>query len=339
VDFSREEVFAILDRIQNVSILVVGDLILDRYIWGKVRRISPEAPVPVVEVKEIEDRLGGAGNVVRNLRQLGAQVNVCGFVGSDEEGDILLRLLHEEQTPQDLILRSRERPTTLKSRVIAHSQQVVRIDREDCSQANFSLRQGLAALVDSQIDHYDCIIVSDYGKGVVSPELMQMFKNAHGAGRFSLVKRPLLFDPHPSNYSSYHGVGISVAKPNRREAEQALNMTINSPESAKAAALKLIEEWDLEMVMITLGEDGLILHKRDEDKPIYLDTEALTVFDVSGAGDTVTALFGASLAAGASAELAGFLANIGAGIVVSEVGTVPINRDRLRRTLEGRYIL
>jgi rfaE bifunctional protein kinase chain/domain len=339
VEFSREETFDTLEKIEGVSLLVVGDLILDRYIWGTVNRISPEAPVPVVEVKQIEDRLGGAGNVVRNLRKLGAQVNVCGFVGDDEEGDILLRLLQEEGATQDLILRSRGRPTPLKSRVIAHSQQIVRIDREEHKLGETPLRKGLAALVDSQIDQYDAVIVSDYGKGAVSPELMEMFQSAHQKGRLSLDKRALFFDPHPNNYPYYPGVGISVAKPNRKEAEQATGIKITDPKSAADAARSLIKLWGLEMIMITLGEDGLIIMEEKEDKPIYLDTAAITVFDVSGAGDTVTALFASALAVGASPGLAGFLSNIGAGIVVSEVGTAPINRERLRRTLEGQFLL
>lgn len=330
---SKDELFEVLEKISSIPITVIGDLILDRYIWGTVERISPEAPVPVVLVKRGEDRLGGAGNVVRNLCSIGAKVSVCGFIGDDEEGRVLLGLLDKEGVEKDGVMIDRARPTPLKTRVIAASQQVVRIDRENTAQAPaLGLIEGIAAHLDAKLDTSKAIIVSDYGKGTISESLMRRLSEARQAGRLGLGKRPLVVDPHPANYDIYRC--ISVAKPNRKEAEKASGVKIVSQESAIEAAKVLLKRWDAEMMIITLGEGGLVIVSASDAQGIALETVARTVFDVSGAGDTVTAVFTAALAVGATPQLAGELANIAAGAVVSEVGTVAINLEKLKSEIE-----
>jgi rfaE bifunctional protein kinase chain/domain len=325
---SHEELLDAVERLSKVNVLVVGDLILDRYVWGRVERISPEAPVPIVDVTRIEDRLGGAGNVVRNLRQLGVAVSVCGFVGDDQDGSTLLSLLAQEGLSRDGVLIDRSRPTTLKTRVIAHAQQVVRIDREKKGLRELPLREGFAAVVDAHIDECDALVVSDYGKGTISNEVMQRIARAYETGRLGIRSRPVVVDPHPANYENYRC--ITIAKPNRKEAEIATGVQIVDTESAFLAARRLKDRWEAEMMMVTLGEDGLVIVGPGPDDALSLPTRAVEVFDVSGAGDTVTAVFAAAMASGSSPSVSGELANIAAGIVVSEIGTFAITAEQLK---------
>lgn len=322
-----------IKKIAGVPVMVVGDMILDRYVWGKVDRISPEAPVPVVAVSQSEDRLGGAGNVVRNLRALGAEVSVCSFIGDDDEGEIVLDLLSADKVNREGVIVDRTCPTILKTRVIAHRQQVVRIDRERSDIKPKPLDEALAALAEAHIESSKAIILSDYGKGAISEPMLKKFGDAYDAGRVGLSSRPLIVDPHPKNYGIYKR--MSVGKPNRREAEVATGITIKSVDDAFKAAKVLMERWKAEMMVVTLGEDGLIILREGQEKGFHLETAAQEVFDVSGAGDTVTALFAASLAAGADPITSGMLANIGAGIVVSEVGTVAVDPQRLNAAVDN----
>lgn len=330
---SKKELLAVLQKVQGVSVLVVGDIILDRYIWGGVNRISPEAPVPVVNVKRVEDRLGGAGNAVNNLLRMGANVSLCGVIGDDQEGKKVLELLQEDEVNREGIMIDRGSPTSLKTRVIAQSQQVVRIDREDPSDKGVALREGLAALVDEQINSVQAVIISDYGKGTISDSIMTRISAARQAKRLGLKVRPVIVDPHPRNFDIYQG--ITIAKPNRKEAEAACGAEIADHDSAIVACRQLMERWEAEMMMITLGEDGLVIVTPEDSDGICLETVAQEVFDVSGAGDTVTAVVTLALAVGAPPVVAGDLANIAAGIVVSEVGTVPIEFEQLKQAVEG----
>ncbi len=329
---SKKELLAALDRINGVPILVVGDLILDRYLWGGVSRISPEAPVPIVEVRKIEDRLGGAGNTARNLRSIGAKVTMCGFIGDDDEGKIALSLLESDGVGKDGIIIDRERPTSLKTRVIGQHQQIVRIDREDTSPRSLALKEGFAAVVDAHIEASRAVILSDYGKGAVFENLVDKLEEARLAGRISYKDRPLVVDPHPANYGIYQG--MSVAKPNRKEAEIASGIRIKDKQSGIEAANVLLGLWKADMMLVTLGEDGLVITFADKRPAIHLETRARQVFDVSGAGDTVTAIFTAAIASGSSAQVAGELANIGAGIVVSEIGTAAVSLTKLKAEIE-----
>lgn len=328
VAIKKEQLLATLDKIVSTPILVVGDLILDRYIWGKVDRISPEAPVPVVEVVKVEGRLGGAGNVVRNLATIGAKPSVCGLIGDDEDGRDLMALFKEIGANTDGVVVDKTRPTTVKTRVIAATQQIVRIDREKKVAESHEASEKMVAAINRAMEGSRAVILSDYGKGAVCSEVLDTLQRASADHRLELGARPLFVDPHPRNYNNYRS--MSVAKPNRKEAEIASGCTISTVQDAYAAADVLMKKWNSEMMVITLGEDGMIVKQAGEPKGVHLETMAQEVFDVSGAGDTVTALFCSALAVGASPTTAGVLANIAAGIVVSEVGTVAVDLERLR---------
>jgi rfaE bifunctional protein kinase chain/domain len=325
---TKDDLTAALDRIAGTPILVVGDLILDRYIWGKVERISPEAPVPIVEVVKSDDRAGGAGNVVANLLAIGAKPTVCGLVGDDEDGARLVQLFKDAGADCSGVVVDKGYPTVLKTRVIAHTQQIVRIDREDRSAASIDLLKRMTSSLEARLDGSRAVVMSDYGKGTVSVEVLNALHAATAENRLGLASRPLFVDPHPRNYNAYRS--MSVAKPNRKEAEIASGVSISSVSDAFKAARILMQKWCSEMMVITLGEDGMIVQPGDGTPGIHLETTAQEVFDVSGAGDTVTAVFCSALATGSSPAVAGVLANIAAGIVVSEIGTVPVDCKRLR---------
>jgi rfaE bifunctional protein kinase chain/domain len=325
---NKQELLDILDRIAGTPILVVGDLVLDRYTWGKVDRISPEAPVPVVEVVRLEDRLGGAGNVVRNLATIGAKPAACGVIGDDAEGQVMLGLFNEIGADASGVLVDSSRPTVLKTRVIAHTQQIVRIDREQRAELSTPLSQKLADFMQSSMVGVRAVILSDYGKGTVSVHVLKASESAYQRGDLGLSSRPLFVDPHPRNYNHYSI--MSVAKPNRKEAEAASGQKIESIEDAFRVAELLLSKWNSEIMVITLGEGGMIVRRAGSTDGLHLETAAQEVFDVSGAGDTVTAVYTAALAVGAGPINAGVLANIAAGIVVSEVGTAAIKLDKLR---------
>ena len=332
---SKKNLLKLLDSIKNTPILVVGDIMLDRYIFGQVERISPEAPVPVVHVSRTENRLGGAGNTVMNLCNLSAKVSLCGYVGDDAESAEILKLLERNKVKHDGVLIDQIIPTTSKTRVIAQRQQVVRIDREEIpgkdNPRNKSLINKLSKFISQSSSQNSAIIISDYGKGAVNQNLLEIIEKERKAKKRGGKGIPLMIDPHPRNYALYKG--MSIAKPNRKEAEIATGIRIDSRASASAAAKILLQKWNAEMILISLGEDGLMISQRSQKKDIFLDTVAQKISDVSGAGDTVTAVFTAAIAAGAEPIEAGHLANLAAGIVVSEVGTVPIDARKLRNAI------
>ncbi len=321
-----------LEKMRGIPVLVIGDLILDRYIWGSVSRISPEAPVPVLEVRSTEDRLGGGGNVARNLRSLGAKVSIYGLVGKDDESQQVRKLLTDEGANCEGVFEFQGMPTIVKTRVVAGQQQIVRIDRELFDREHGAPAKSMLKKLVELMKKNRAVIVSDYGKGVVTPQVMQALEEFRESGEFSLKSRPLVVDPHPSNYGIYSG--MTVAKPNRKEAEIASGVKIRDRDSAIKAAEVLLRLWKAEIMLISLGEGGLVIAFADGTEPIHLETRAQQVFDVSGAGDTVTAVFTLALAAGAVPRVAGDLANIAAGIVVSEVGTVAVDPKKLRQEVE-----
>ena len=331
VQSSRQSLENTLNAISGMPVLVVGDVILDRYIWGAVDRISPEAPVPVLDVKRTEDRLGGAANVARNLRAIGAKVSLCGLIGDDDDGAVVMKLLEAEGIAHDGVVTDRLRPTTVKTRIMAQAQQIVRIDHESREGQAPALRESFAALIDAHIDANKAIVVSDYGKGVIGAEVMSRLEKATEAKRIGLGIRPLMVDPHPANYSIYKS--MSIAKPNRKEAEAASGMRITDRDSALTASKLLLKKWGAQMIVLSLGEDGLLILCGPNHPGVFINTVAQQVFDVSGAGDAVVAIFTAAMAAGATPEIAGDLANIGAGVVVSEIGTVPVNLSKLKRDI------
>lgn len=329
---NKHELLETLEKMAGTPILVVGDLLLDRYTWGKVERISPEAPVPVVQVVKMEDRLGGAGNVVRNLVNIGVNVSVVGLIGDDSDGRAMMELFEKAGADASGVLVDPARPTVLKSRVIAATQQVVRVDRETLDPASAEISKQLSDLVKSRLSSANAVILSDYGKSAVTPEVISTLTAAYESGELGLDSRPLFVDPHPRNYDRYRK--MSIAKPNKKEAEAASGRSIKGIDDAFEAAGILLKKWGTEIMVITLGEGGMIVRRADTADALHLETMAREVFDVSGAGDTVTAVYTAALAVGAGPVNAGILANIAAGIVVSEVGTAAIKLDKLREQVD-----
>lgn len=329
----KSKLLEVVDRFQGVPMLVVGDLLLDHYIWGSVDRISPEAPVVVVQVTEENKRLGGAGNVANNLVSLGAKALICGAVGDDEAGQQMLELFQSNGVDTQGILLDSTRPTTQKTRVIAHAQQVVRVDREIAEPLSAEKQKEIGQRVAAALTQSQGVIVSDYAKGAICGPVFDALAEA-SPSKGSANPPTILVDPKAPNFTLYKGA--TVIKPNRKEAEESSGMRIRKREDAILAGRELLKLWDTEMVLITLGEMGMVLVARDSEgqAPIEVDTVARDVYDVSGAGDTVSAVFSLSLAAGASNEDAAILANIAAGVVVGEVGTAVVSADSLRSAIK-----
>ncbi len=319
-----------LDRLQGQPVLVIGDLMLDRYVWGAVERISAEAPVPVVDVRKSENRLGGAANVAHNLSALGAKPTICGFIGDDSEGKDVLTLLEELGVSSAGIMVDRQRPTSLKTRIISQRQQMIRIDRESRNPLPQANAEAFSSLIEALVAEHKSVVISDYGKGVIGTNLMNRFANIRKNSLIGYPDKALIIDPHPTNFDLY-GQGC-ILKPNRKEAEQASGIKIDSPEKAQQAAEILIAKWNADVIFLTLGEGGVLIYEKN-GKSSLLPTVAREVFDVSGAGDTVTAVLSASLAAGDTLAIAGELANVAAGIVVAEVGTVAVTAEKIREAL------
>lgn len=320
---------AVLERFSQVRVLVVGDVMLDRYIWGQVERISPEAPVPIVRVTDESQRAGGAGNVIANIRALGGQVIACGLVGRDRHGRRLVRELAASGAEVSGVLTSRSMTTITKTRIIAHNQQVVRLDREPRRAVESRLRARLRAAVRDHIGACDVVVVSDYGKGAIDAELLDLVAASHRQHGFVYV-----IDPKPPNFAAYRGA--SLVKPNLAEASQAAGLTIHDEASLAEAGARLLDRWDTPAVLISRGEDGLSLFQAGKTVR-HFPTMAREVFDVTGAGDTVHATCALALGAGTSLEAATIFANHAAGVVVGKVGTATVSPAELRAVLCETY--
>ncbi|GIU76134.1 MAG: hypothetical protein KatS3mg004_3221 [Bryobacteraceae bacterium] len=307
----------ILSRFPGLRILVAGDLMLDEFVWGEVSRISPEAPVPVVEVTGESFFAGGAANVARNLREFGARVSMAGVRGQDAAGERLAALLGESEIDDAAVAASGACSTIVKTRVIARHQQVVRIDREQRRRIHPELEREVLARLEAQKDGWDAVIFSDYAKGFLTPALVEgLCRLARG--------RIITVDPSPLNPLVWRGV--TAVKPNLREARAAAGLL---PEAgAEEAATRLLEIWDTQMVLITLGEHGMLLLERG-GRPYHTPTRAREVFDVSGAGDTAIAVFTLALAAGAAPAEAAELANHASGVAVGKLGTATVKPEEL----------
>ncbi len=294
------------------KILVIGDLMVDHYLFGSCDRISPEAPVQVVNVKEEKKVLGGAGNVVNNLLALGAEVGVMGVVGSDEAGEWLQKRLEQKSRA---ILAKEDRPTTQKSRVIAASQQIVRVDREQKHPIDLAIETWLKERFDEVAKEYDLVLLSDYDKGLLTYELTQHII------RHSPV--PVFVDPK-RDFAKYKGA--TLLKPNKKEAQEASGMVIDDEKSLEEVGKKLKKELNLKQLLITLSEDGMAIF---EDGMIRIPTVAKEVYDVTGAGDTVLAALGYGVARGMSLVEAAKFANLAAGVVVGKVGAATATLEEI----------
>lgn len=315
-----------IQRFPQASVLVVGDLILDHYIWGRVSRISPEAPVPVVHVDAESVRLGGAANVFNNILALGGKADLCGVIGSDETGRMLLKEVGSKRSGRGGVVIDQERPTTRKSRVIAHNQQIVRYDVERRGELKPMLQKRILRYVESRLRELSCLVVSDYAKGVVSHSLMSELTRLA-----SLRKIPVIVDPKVEHFSYYKGV--TVITPNHLEATQAAGLHGDGDQIIQEAGTTIRQRLGCHSVLITRGERGMSLFEAD-GVSWHIPTKARQVYDVTGAGDTVVGTMALALATGAGMREAAMLANHAAGIVVGMVGTATVSGKELSEALD-----
>jgi rfaE bifunctional protein kinase chain/domain len=319
MDYSR-----LINEFKNRSILVVGDLILDHYIWGRVSRISPEAPVPVVEVTRESFMLGGAANVAHNIVSLGGKASVVGIIGKDMAGEAIVNMLGRQGVSCDGVFVS-NRPTTVKTRVIAHSQQVVRFDREDSQYVSGKVLTGIVRYLRSVCRSHDGIVISDYKKGMITLELIKSI-----LGATKTVKRGngsifVAVDPKVGHFPFYRGV--SLITPNLAEASSGSAVEIKDNKTLLKAGRTLMKNLRCGAVLITRGEQGMSLFEKD--RVSHIPTVARQVYDVTGAGDTVISAFTLAHVSGASMEEAAVIANHAAGVVVAEVGTAVATPEQI----------
>lgn len=320
-----------INSFKNKKILIIGDLILDRYIFGKVSRISPEAPVPVVDVVRESFLLGGATNVANNIIALGGRASIAGVIGKDTAGQVLRELLERHGIGTEGVIVDDKRHTTVKTRVVAHNQQVVRFDREDIKKLEGRNLINLEVFLKKSLQEHDAIIISDYRKGVISPALIQaIVKHAKLKDAFIAV------DPKVGHFHFYKNV--SLITPNLMEASQGSGIEIKDDSSLLKAGKTLLNKLSCKSVLITRGEDGMSLFEKTPAKDIkvtHIPTAAQKVFDVTGAGDTVIAAFTLARATGVSLKNAAIIANHAAGIVVGEVGTAVVTPATLIKSLKN----
>lgn len=309
-----------LDSFKNARVLVVGDVMLDRYWWGTVDRISPEAPVPVVRLERTTAAPGGAANVAVNVAALGGTPVLIGCTGDDAEADELRASLREEGVVADHLIKIGSRRTTVKTRIVAHNQQVARIDSEDASTITEDESARVCESVSAALRQIDVAIVSDYAKGFLSRSVLsEVIKACKNAGKTVLV------DPKGKDFSKY--AGATILTPNRREAAEACKLDESHPEMVKTAGAILLRDFDFKNVLITEGEHGMTLLGTGD--AFHIDAAAHQVFDVTGAGDTVIATLGVAIAAGFDLRSSVELANTAAGISVGKVGASSVTAEML----------
>jgi D-glycero-beta-D-manno-heptose-7-phosphate kinase len=312
----KNKLIGYIGQFKNARIMVIGDLMVDEYIWGNVSRISPEAPVPVVSVTSESLRLGGAGNVIHNIHALGGTVHISGIVGNDEMGRRLVLDLSRMGLDTQGIVVEPERPTTVKTRIIAHHQQVVRFDREVPRPIPDSIREQILANLEERIDDLDAILISDYAKGVVSEPLMDRVRAlAQAKGKIVAV------DPKVKNFSLFRDV--TIITPNHQEAAEGAGRIVQSEEDLLEVGRILLERLKVQSILITRGEKGMTLFQQNGEVT-HIPTMAQEVYDVTGAGDTAISVLTLAMAVGASPKEAAVLSNYAAGIVVQEIGTAAV---------------
>jgi rfaE bifunctional protein kinase chain/domain len=319
-----------VDRFPNARVLVVGDIIMDEYLWGDVSRISPEAPVPVVDIKNETKMFGGAANVVRNISTLGARPILCGVIGNDRTGKEIIDGLKEMDLTTEGVVVEKDRPTSMKTRVVAHNQQVVRFDRESRKIVSSNTVQKLLKFVAANLKKLDAIVVADYGKGVISDPLMKglrdmVYSNSDGNVAIAV-------DPKTGNFEYYQGV--DVITPNHHEAGSFCNLEVVDEESLIQAGKWMLSQLKCRSVLITQGRDGMTLFE-DSGEMTHIPTVAKKVYDVTGAGDTVIGTFSVGLACGLDLRSAAILSNLAAGIVVGEVGTSSVKAEELKKVINN----
>jgi D-beta-D-heptose 7-phosphate kinase/D-beta-D-heptose 1-phosphate adenosyltransferase len=319
---------AILDRFASVRLLVIGDLMLDRFVWGEVERLSPEAPVPVLRVVTERISLGGAANVIHNVRALGGRATACGIIGKDNAGGRITAALRKIGASSAGVFIDRRFQTIEKSRIIAspHHQQIVRLDRESRQPIGEEILKKMRRFIIERAADCDAIVVSDYGKGAIDRETLDAIATICKRRKLACV-----VDPKKENYEYYKNP--TLITPNRNEASEASGIPIRDEPSLFAAGKRLMQKWRAEAVLITRGAEGMTLF-RSRAAVRHFPTEAREIFDVTGAGDTVVAVCALALASGAGYEEAAMLANIAARFVGDEVGTVAVPVEKLRSSVE-----
>ncbi|OEU51081.1 MAG: bifunctional heptose 7-phosphate kinase/heptose 1-phosphate adenyltransferase [Desulfobacterales bacterium C00003060] len=317
-----------LSNFDMCRILVVGDVMIDEYLWGEVDRISPEAPVQVVSVLRKSTTLGGAGNVANNLVTLGAKVSVASVIGAGESADseLLLKLFKDLSVDTTGLIQDPARSTTKKARIIAGHQHVLRIDHETRQEISQAHTARLVQFVRERIHTFNVVLISDYGKGLLTEILLRQVIDVARQN-----KKPIVVDPKGLDFKKY--AGATAITPNNREASLAAGIEIADDMSLFAAGRRLLQDVPVQKVLMTCGKDGMVLFEQGQE-PYRISTEARQVFDVSGAGDTVLAVLGLGLASGGSFRQAAALANVAAGIVVGKVGTATVSRNELQSALE-----
>jgi D-beta-D-heptose 7-phosphate kinase/D-beta-D-heptose 1-phosphate adenosyltransferase len=327
----RHDLIRRLEGLGNPRVLVVGDLVLDRYIWGFAERISQEAPVPLLRADHREHRLGGAASVATMLRALGAQVLLVGSVGRDAEADLVRRMLREQGIDDRLVLPLDDRPTTLKERYIGraqdrHPQQMIRVDYEKCDPIPALIETRFHGELDAVIRQAEIVLISDYGKGICTPTLLSALIEKSRAAGARVVADPI----RSNDYSRYRGVHCMT--PNRLEAQLATGMTINKAEDAIRVGQTLVENLEMEAVLVTLDREGMALVRADGRAEV-LSTRPRQVYDITGAGDMVLAVVGLCLASGSDYAEAAALGNVAGGLEVEKFGVALLTRDEIHQDL------
>jgi D-beta-D-heptose 7-phosphate kinase/D-beta-D-heptose 1-phosphate adenosyltransferase len=311
---------------EKARVMVIGDFILDEFIWGSVTRISPEAPVPVVKVDRESFMPGGSLNVAHNAATLNGKVIPVGILGQDLYGRMLAKVMRQRGIDTGGVIYDKNRPTTLKTRIIAHHQQVVRFDKEHTEEIAPLKRKALISFITKKIHQVDAVIIEDYGKGMITgPFLKQIIQIAKKA------RKPIIVDPKEKHFNYYQGV--TALTPNRYEAYTAVGLDPHGKASLEEVGRKLLKRLKLDCILVTLGEEGMALFEKQ--KVHRIPTAAKEVFDVSGAGDTVIAVFALAIAAGAKYLEAAMIANWAAGVVVGKLGTATLDRKELLRAVKA----
>jgi len=324
----KSRVIKVVGNFPRSKVMILGDLMLDRYLWGDVERISPEAPVPVVHIEKETSNLGGAANVAANVNALGAHPFLIGVIGDDRYAAELKKNLRGKKLPISGLITDSKRPTTVKTRIVAHSQQVVRVDRENSAEIDSGLVESLISKTKRYLNQIDGVIISDYGKGVITRQLLsEIIPMAVSAGKFIAV------DPKELHFMNYKDV--SVITPNHHEAGFVSGRKITDEKILIDVGWKLLKTLNLESLLITRGEKGMALFERDGDLT-HIPTEAKTVYDVTGAGDTVIAALTVARTAGATMKEASYIANIAASLAVARFGTARVTKDELLKAINNK---
>jgi len=321
-----------IDKFPQAKVVVIGDIMIDHFIWGSVNRISPEAPVPVVRVTRESFHLGGAANVVHNIHTLGGKVYLAGIIGDDEMGKKIINGLRSLKINTQGVILVPGRPTTVKTRIIAHNQQVVRFDREETSSLNSEVQKQIISFCKKVFSEIQAVILSDYDKGLLSSELVEeiIFLGKKN-------KKIIIVDPKVENINNYKEV--TIITPNQKEASEATGIKILTDDDASRAAILLQKKVNCESVLITRGEQGMTLLEKDGSLA-HIPTLATEVYDVTGAGDTVVSVLALALANGALPRVAALIANYAAGIVIKKIGTASAEKEELKKAIQKQnYII